>query len=69
MQTHPDHPKGDHRGVDELISVVLTEDDEDVAWIAVAALHWRGSSEVFAAAQHLCESGCSVERKVGVAFR
>lgn len=59
------HPKDDPRSVEELISVVLSEHDEDVAWDAVTALHWRGTAEVFDAARRLCRSGCPVERKVG----
>ena len=65
MTTHEGHPKDDPRSVEELISVVLTEHDEDVAWDAVTALHWRGTAEVFEAARRLCKSDCSVERKVG----
>lgn len=65
MTTHEGHPKDDTRTVEELISVVLTEHDEDVAWDAVTALHWRGTAEVFEAALRLCRSGCPVARKVG----
>jgi hypothetical protein len=32
LTTHEGHPKDDPRSVEELISVVLTEHDEDVAW-------------------------------------
>lgn len=42
MTTHEGHPKDDPRSAEELISAVLTEQDEGVAWDAVAALHWRG---------------------------
>lgn len=65
MTTHEGHPKDDPRSVEELISVVLTEGDEDVVWDAVTALHWKGTADVFEAALQLCRSGCSVERKAG----
>lgn len=58
-------PRHDPRSVDELIGVILSAPDDDLAWDAVTALHWRGSAEVLARASELCRSGCAVERRVG----
>lgn len=38
-------PADDTRSVSQLLDAAL-QDDNDAAWNAVAALHWRGSSEV-----------------------
>jgi HEAT repeat protein len=51
--------------VGELISVILSGPDEDRAWDAVCALHWRGTNEVLDWAVRLCRSSCAVERRVG----
>ncbi|MDR3636956.1 MAG: HEAT repeat domain-containing protein [Isosphaeraceae bacterium] len=51
--------------MDELISAALSEPDEDLAWDAVAALHWRGSDDVLDRAVQLCQSVCAVERRLG----
>ncbi len=59
------HPDNDHRTVDELINAALSNTDEEVAWNAVCALHWRGSDEVLQRARELCVSPCSQERKRG----
>jgi HEAT repeat protein len=48
-----------------LIAVALTEPDEDTAWGAIAALHLRGTREVFARAQRLCTSDNANARRVG----
>lgn len=58
-------PKNDHRTVDELIAVTLSEQDEDLYWDAVGALQWRGSEEVLDRAAQLCRSVCTVERRTG----
>ena len=58
-------PKDDPRSVDELISVALSEQDEDVFWDTVRALQWRGSQEVLDRASQLCRSFCVVERRTG----
>ena len=58
-------PHYDPRSVDELVNAALTEQDEDVAWDAVAALHWKGTGEALQRAQQLCESQCSHERRIG----
>ena len=55
----------DPRTVDELINTALTEPDEDIAWYAVCALHWRGTLEVLQRASSLCSSCCSRERRLG----
>lgn len=39
-------PAEDHRSVDDLLAAAMASDD-DAAWDAIAALHWRGSKEVF----------------------
>jgi HEAT repeat protein len=59
------HPRDDPRSVDELISAVLSEPEEDSAWDAIFALRWRGSREVFERASGLCRSFCPVERTLG----
>ena len=58
-------PKNDPRTVDELISVTLSEQDEDLFWDAVWALQWRGSHEVLDRAAQLCRSFCVMERRTG----
>jgi HEAT repeat protein len=57
-------PQNDPRCVDDLVTAVLAESDEDLAWNAVAALHWRGSREVLNRAAALAASPCSRERRV-----
>lgn len=64
MKTEP-HPDEDTRPINELVNAALSEPDEDVAWNAVVALHWRGSAEVLHRATELCASLCSQERKLG----
>ena len=49
----------------ELISAILSGPDEDLAWDALGALHWRGTHEVLDWAVRLCQSFCAVERRVG----
>jgi protein phosphatase len=51
--------------VNELVNVALTECDEDLAWNAIATLHWRGNEEVLQRAMSLCRSDCQYERRVG----
>ncbi len=58
----PVHPKDDPRSVNELISAALSEPDENLAWYAIGALHWRGSREVLDEASRLCRSFCTMER-------
>lgn len=55
----------DPRSIDELFLAALCEPDEDRAWDAVAALHWRGSREILDRALSLCGSACAFERRVG----
>lgn len=55
----------DPRSVDDLINAALTEVDDDLAWDAVGALHWRGSREVLDKVQALCNSSCPQERQLG----
>jgi HEAT repeat protein len=59
------HPRDDPRSVGELISAILSGLDEDLAWDAIGALHWRGTPEVMDRAVRLCQSLCAVERRVG----
>ena len=49
----------------ELISVILSGPDEDLAWDAVRALRWRGTHEILDRAAGLCRSFCAVERRAG----
>jgi HEAT repeat protein len=48
-----------------LIAAILSGPDEDRAWDALGALHWRGTHEVLDWAVRLCQSFCAVERRVG----
>lgn len=59
------NPQFDPRPVDELVAAALSEQDEDLAWDAVSALHWRGSHEVLHKSETLCQSECDQERKLG----
>jgi len=61
---HPS-PQNDRRSVDELINAALGAADEDDAWPAVSALHWRGTREVVTRAAALCRSDCEFERATG----
>jgi HEAT repeat protein len=54
-------PADDTRSVLELFNAAVTA-DEDAAWDAVAALHWRGSSEVLDRALALACSDEATER-------
>jgi HEAT repeat protein len=65
MSTYHDPRQDDPRSIDELVSAALSECDEDIAWDAVAALHWRGSAEVLQRARQLCHSPCPQERELG----
>jgi len=55
----------DHRAVGVLVKLALGSADEDSRWDAVAALHWRGSREVFDHALELCRSARASERALG----
>jgi len=55
----------DQRPVPELFEVALRSQDEDLRWDAVAALHWRGSREIFDGAAELCKSKNAAERALG----
>lgn len=57
--------RNDPRTNEELLHVALTEEDEDLAWGAIAALHGRGSPDTFDAARQLCASEDANERCVG----
>ena len=58
-------PQSDSRSVDELFNVALTGGDEEAAWNAIAALHWRATREVLHRAATLCGSPCPYERQAG----
>lgn len=58
-------PKDDPRSIDDLMLAAMCETDEDRAWDAVRALHWRGSHEVLDRALSLCGSACAFERRIG----
>lgn len=55
----------DPRSTHELISLALSELDEDAAWEPVTILHRRGTREIFDAARWLVLSSCAVERTLG----
>src|SRR5260370_15222953 len=55
----------DPRATEELIHIVLTEPDENVAWDAVTVLQYRGSQDVLEAARKLCGSESHRERRLG----
>jgi HEAT repeat protein len=57
--------KFDPRSTDDLINAALGELDEDKAWEAVVALHFRGTAEVLQRARALCESDCCQEQRLG----
>jgi HEAT repeat protein len=57
--------RDDPRTVAELVRAALQSADEDEAWRAVRALHWRGSREVLEAALALCLSASPRERAWG----
>ena len=59
------HPKDDQRSVDDLVNTAITETNEEFAWQAVCALHWRGSREVLQRANVLCVSASIKERRLG----
>jgi HEAT repeat protein len=62
----PTDPKSDTRPIQVLIATALSKPDEELTyWNAVAALQWRGTLEVFNRADRLCQSPCSVERRLG----
>ncbi len=58
-------PSNDPRSVDDLVNCALNESDDEAAWDAVCALHWRGSREVMRRAETLCGSPCVQERRLG----
>jgi hypothetical protein len=58
------------RSTTDLVSIALEnphddDDDQSVYWDAIDTPRWRGTWEVFDAAQCLCESDCPVEQRVG----
>ena len=63
--SEPVSPEFDSRSVDELVNAALGDLDEDKAWEAVAALHFRGTAEVLQRARTLCESDCCQEQRLG----
>ncbi len=57
--------QNDPRSVEELVSLALSEQDENAAWTVVSILHLRGTQEVFDAARSLCISSCASEQTLG----
>jgi HEAT repeat protein len=57
--------RSDPRSIDELVSTALSESDDDIAWDAVCALHFRGTEGVLARAETLCRSDSVRERRLG----
>ena len=57
--------RGDPRLVEELISVALSEPDENLAWEAVCTLQFRGTGEVLSRAKGLSQSSSPAERRLG----
>jgi HEAT repeat protein len=63
---HYRRPPEDSRSTAELVSLALRGDEEDEnAWEAIHALHWRGSREVLVAAERLVHSPLASERGRG----
>lgn len=58
-------PSNDPRSVDDLVNCALNESDDEAAWDAVCALHWKGNREVLRSAETLCSSPCVQERRLG----
>jgi HEAT repeat protein len=56
----------DPRTNDELFTIALTDEDEDVAWRAIAQLQTRGDREIFDRACRLCRAEDARARSVGV---
>jgi HEAT repeat protein len=65
LESRTHEAQNDPRSTAELITMALTEPDEDAAWDAVVTLHFRGTKEVFDAASLLCASNCRQERTLG----
>jgi HEAT repeat protein len=63
--TDEQDPESDPRSVDELFFAALTESDDEAAWHAISALHFRGSREVLERSRALCLSDCAFERRLG----
>lgn len=59
-----DAARRDPRSTAELISLALSEADEDRAWECVVTLHFRATRDVLDAAAQLCESECERERSL-----
>jgi HEAT repeat protein len=57
--------RSDPRPTHELITLALTEPDEERAWDAVVTLHYRATREVLVTARELCGSACPQERTLG----
>jgi HEAT repeat protein len=55
----------DQRSVPELFEAAFSSHDQDFRWDAIAALHWRGSRDVFDRAAKLCRSSTAGERALG----
>jgi len=55
----------DPRSIEELVSVSLSDADEEVARDALRVLQWKGNHEVLRRAESLCASDCSRERILG----
>lgn len=53
------------RSVPELLEAALGSGDEDFRWDAIAALHWRGSRDVFDRSVELSRSSNASERALG----
>ena len=56
---------GDPRTIDELVACALNEQNEDAAWDAVCALHFRATAEVLDRAKSLLKSEVAAERRLG----
>jgi len=65
LKEYWDQMRSDPRSIDELVSTALLESDEDVAWNAVCALHFRGTEDVLTRAETLCRSDSAKERCLG----
>jgi HEAT repeat protein len=65
QQEYWDKMRSDPRSIDELVATALSKPDEDIAWDAVVALHFRGTREVLQRGEELAHSDYFEERCLG----
>lgn len=65
LKTYDAYKRVEDKPTEELIQLALSEEDEDKYWGVVQALHVRGTSEAFEAAQRLIQSNLAKKRALG----